>query len=197
MVLLCSLAYDGSMTAILYPVAADAEAALRAPLGFAARQSEARRLAGREIAFASEVTGPAFASRDAAQAAFAEALAHSAGWSTLLPVLPIVKGKPARLVPLKPTFRDGRRWPTPDPSLIDATQWRLSVTFWRIVAVAAGPALPARKLRRSAEGEALHAEAVKALAEQPLRPVRPQQPLDLGLFEFHPPEAPHITMPDE
>ncbi|WP_205755763.1 hypothetical protein, partial [Bacillus amyloliquefaciens] len=85
--------------------------ALRAPLGFAARQSEARRLAGREIAFASEVTGPAFASRDAAQAAFAEALAHSAGWSTLLPVLPIVKGKPARLVPLKPTFRDGRRWP--------------------------------------------------------------------------------------
>jgi hypothetical protein len=185
------------MTAILYPVAADAEAALRAPLGFAARQSEAQRLAGREIAFASEVTGPAFASRDAAQAAFAEALAHGAGWTTLLPVLPMVKGRPAKLVPAKPVFKDGRRWPTPDPSLIGATQWRLSVTFWRTAAAAASPVLPARKLRRSAEGEALHAAAVKALAEQPLRPVRPQQPLDLGLFEFHPPEAPHIAMPDE
>jgi catalase-peroxidase len=32
-------------------------------------------------------------------AAFAEALAHGAGGTTLLPVLPMVKGKPAKLVP--------------------------------------------------------------------------------------------------
>lgn len=38
---------------------------------------------------------------------------------------------------------------------------------------------------------------MKALADQPLLPVRPQQPLDVGLFEVRPPEAPHILMPDE
>ena len=30
-----------------------------------------------------------------------------------------------------------------------------------------------------------------------LRATKPQQPLDIGLFEVHPPEAPHIVMPDE
>ena len=35
------------------------------------------------------------------------------------------------------------------------------------------------------------------MARQPLRPVEPQQPLDIGLFEVRPPDAPHIVMPDE
>jgi hypothetical protein len=38
---------------------------------------------------------------------------------------------------------------------------------------------------------------VRAIARAPLRPVKPQQPLDIGLFETRPPEAPHIVMPDE
>ena len=55
----------------------------------------------------------------------------------------------------------------------------------------------ARKARRAAGAETLDAGALRALARQPLRPVRPQQPLDVGLFEFRPPDAPHIIMPDE
>lgn len=198
-------AYDGLMSAILYPVAGSAAAALQAPVGFAARQREARQAAGgAQVAFVSETYGPSYAKREAAQSALGEILAKGAGWTTLLPVLPTPNGRPARLAVQKPAFKDGRRWPGPDPSLAGATQWRLSVSYWRILpAVAEGAAEPAspttaaRKLRRSAAGEVLAAAEVKALAEQPLRAVRPQQPLDLGLFEVRPPEAPHIAMPDE
>ena len=51
------------MTAILYPVAANAERALSAPLGRAARESEAVGLAGGEVRVASE---PVFTSDDRA-----------------------------------------------------------------------------------------------------------------------------------
>ena len=44
---------------------------------------------------------------------------------------------------------------------------------------------------------ALDAAQLRALARQPLRPVKPQQPLDAGLFEMPAPEAPHILIPDE
>ncbi len=40
-------------------------------------------------------------------------------------------------------------------------------------------------------------ETLRTIARQPLRPVEPQQPLDIGLFEIRPPDAPHIVMPDE
>jgi hypothetical protein len=43
----------------------------------------------------------------------------------------------------------------------------------------------------------MDAPALRARLERPLRPVKPQQPLDIGLFEVRPPEAPHILMPDE
>ena len=43
----------------------------------------------------------------------------------------------------------------------------------------------------------LDAATLRALSRQPLQPVRPQQPLDIGLFEYRLPEAPHIIVPDE
>ena len=58
------------MTAILYPVAANAELALSRPLGRAARESEARRRAGEAVVFATDTVGPAFATREAALEAY-------------------------------------------------------------------------------------------------------------------------------
>jgi hypothetical protein len=76
--------------------------------------------------------------------------------------------------------------------------WRLQVSYWRVgAAEAEAPLDQARALRREREAAGLQPAALKALARQPLRPVRPQQPLDTGLFEVRPPEAPHIVMPDE
>jgi hypothetical protein len=77
--------------------------------------------------------------------------------------------------------------------------WRLSVSYWRVGGASAGvePAEAARKLRKRAGGEELDPMTLRALARQPLQAVRPQQPLDIGLFETRPPEAPHIVMPDE
>jgi hypothetical protein len=74
--------------------------------------------------------------------------------------------------------------------------WRLAVSYWRI-ASAGRPLEPpqARKARRS--GEAVDRDTLRAIARAPLKPVKPQQPLDTGLFEVRPPEAPHIVMPDE
>ena len=53
----------------------------------------------------------------------------------------------------------------------------------------------ARAARKSKQP--LEPEALRAIAETPLRPTKPQQPLDIGLFEVRPPDAPHIVMPDE
>jgi hypothetical protein len=69
-----------------------------------------------------------------------------------------------------------------------------------VLAADAAPASPpgqARELRRKADATALSAAELRAIAQQPLRPVRPQQPLDIGLFERPAPEAPHILIPDE
>jgi hypothetical protein len=52
-------------------------------------------------------------------------------------------------------------------------------------------------VRRKSEAALLNAAELRALARQPLRPVKPQQPLDVGLFEVPAPEAPHILIPDE
>ena len=79
------------------------------------------------------------------------------------------------------------------------TVWRLSVGYWRI---GAAPALAtgapqARKARRSKAGPAPDTDALDAIARQPLLPIKPQQPLDIGLFERRLPESPHIVVPDE
>jgi hypothetical protein len=76
--------------------------------------------------------------------------------------------------------------------------WRLSISYWRIVDPARFAELEqARKARKATLGEGLGADALRALARQPLQPVKPQQPLDVGLFEYRLPEAPEIVIPDE
>jgi hypothetical protein len=177
------------MTAILYPVAANAELAMANPLGRAAREREALGVAGEAVVFTTDPTGPAFATREAAAEAYAGPVGES--WARLTEQ--ILPGQ--KLAPVKPTYADGRRWPAPSGTP-PRTAWRLMVSYWRI-ATAERPietpqARAARRTRSPLDGETL-----RAMAHQPLRPIEPQQPLDIGLFEVRPPEAPHIVMPDE
>jgi hypothetical protein len=193
------------MMSVLYPVAETADAALARPRGFAAREREARALAGEAVAFVSEMVGPAFATEAAALDAYPGRLdderpgrrvqvAPEQRWCVLRPVAGETKKK---LRAAEPVMEGGRRWSAPDPAR-PAALWRLSVSYWRIGAAdKAAPTEAARTLRKQEGAEALDPAALRALARQPLQAVRPQQPLDIGLFETRPPEAPHILMPDE
>jgi hypothetical protein len=165
------------MTAILYPVAANADQALNAALGHAARESDARRVAKEAVVYTTDAAGPAFATREAAQDAYAGKLAEP----HVRLVEQILTPRPPR--PAEPTYEDGRRWPAPRPA--PATAWRLMVSYWRIASA-----------ERPLEAP-LAPEALAAIARQPMRPFKPQQPLDIGLFEIRLPEAPHIVAPDE
>jgi hypothetical protein len=189
------------MTAILYPVAPDAEAALAMPKGRAAREREAQGLAGEAVVFVTEAVGPAYASRAAALDAHAGRVEDERpGGGTLPPedrycrlAETLEGGAPPRAV--KPTYQEGRRWPAPPAP--PRTVWRLQVSYWRPVSAAAAiGAAQARQARRKAR-EPLDSQALRDLTRQPLRPVRPQQPLDIGLFETRLPESPHIVVPDE
>lgn len=194
------------MTAILYPVATSPARALDASLGAAVRESEARRIAGEAVAFVTGQVGPDFASREAALDAY-PGLVDDDRPATRVAVPPeqrfcqLVEAIAARRPPpaLSPVNRDGRRWPAPpDPP---QTVWRLMVTYWRPVSAAPGPAPEpahpqARKARRSKAMMAAP-ETLTALARQPLRAIKPQQPLDIGLFEVRLPENPNLVMPDE
>ncbi|HEX4198073.1 MAG TPA: hypothetical protein VHZ26_11585 [Caulobacteraceae bacterium] len=193
------------MTAIRYPVAQNAEAALSAPMGRAARASEAEALVGAAVEFVSEAAGPAFESREAALGAYAGRLdderpAHRVSIEPedrYCALIEMAAGPVARRPVMKPTYQGGRRWPKPSGAA-PPTVWRLSIRYWR-VAVAqpmleAEPAAAPRGVRKAA---ALDAKALRERLGEPLRPVKPQQPLDIGLFEVRPPEAPHILMPDE
>lgn len=177
------------MTAILYPVAANAEQALARPLGKAAREREALGVAGGLVVFATDPTGPAFATREAALEAYAGPLGEA--WARL--VEQILPGQ--KVAQVQPTFEGGRRWPAPHAAP-PRTAWRLMISYWR-VATAERPieAPQARKVRR--DRQPLDSETLRAIAREPLRPIEPQQPLDVGLFEVRPPDAPHILMPDE
>jgi hypothetical protein len=190
---------------ILYPVAASAEAALAKPQVRAAREREAAGLAGAPVRFVTEATGPAFASREAALDAFAGRLDDPRpGHGVQLPpedrfcaLAERIEG--AAPSPVEPAFARGRRWPKP-PARPPKTVFRLVVSYWRIADAAAEPAQTpeqARALRRRNEAAQLDAHQLRALAQQPLRPVKPQQPLDVGLFEAPAPEAPHILIPDD
>lgn len=196
---------------ILYPVAETVERALHAPRGLAGREREAGLLAGDTVRFTRALVGPAYRSREAALDAYAGrvdddrpgrpfTVPGEARWCELKATAPEGARPP---VPLKPTLRDGRRWPTVEPTEASVVVWRLSVAFWRIVGVEAQPELPpARALRRDASqasslGAVLDARALRRLSAQPLRPFKPQQPLDMGLFEVRLPEAPHIVVSDE
>lgn len=179
------------MTAINYPVAGNAEQALSRPLGRAVREREALGVAGEAVVFTTDAMGPAFASREAGEAAYAAQLAEH-----YCRLAEQVIGKPGqRLDPVEPVFEDGRRWPKP-ASEGPRTAWRLMVSYWRVAT--AGRPIEAPQARRARRGkQALDPETLRTIAREPLRPVEPQQPLDIGLFEVRPPEAPHIVMPDE
>jgi len=190
---------------VLYPVAANAESALSRPVGRAARESEAAAVATSEVEFVTEAVGPGYASADAALEAWSgrvdegrpgKAVAPEDRYCTLREV--VAEGAPRRALakPARPAFKDGRRWPAPKAP--PATVWRLSVSYWRVVDAARLSELKqARKARKSAGAEAMDAATLRALARQPLLPVRPQQPLDVGLFEVRLPENPNLLMPDE
>jgi hypothetical protein len=190
------------MTAILYPVAANAEQALSQPRARAAREREATAAAGEAVVFTTDAVGPAFATREAALEAYAGRLEDERTGASpppedrfcrLAEQIVVEPGKTA-LAPVEPTFEDGRRWPK--PAAPPRTVWRLMVSYWRM-ATAERPieAPQARQARRTRQS--LATETLRAIARQPLRPVEPQQPLDIGLFETRLPEAPHIVVPDE
>lgn len=197
------------MTAILYPVAETAEAALHAPKGFAARAREAGDLAGGAVVFVTETVGPAFETREAALDAYAGGVEDDrAGrtnpppemrWRQLLAVAAPAGSRFRPAPPVKPVFRDGHRWPEPKPTTVATPMlWRLSVSYWRIGGpVAQTPDIAARQLRKEPTARDLPPAALRALARQALRPVRPQQPLDIGLFEVPLPEDPNHIVPDE
>lgn len=201
------------MTAILYPVAADATVALTAPLGRAGREREAAALAGGPVRFVSEAVGPAYATREAALDALAgrveddrpgrvASLPPEDRYCQLREVVQGPEGRWPALAPLTPDFQDGRRWPRPADQPRLPTGWRLSVSYWRLGAAVEAPAPgpdaeQARKARKTAGGAEMAPDAVRAMTSRPLRPVRPQQPLDIGLFEVRPPEAPDTVIPDE
>ncbi len=190
------------MSAIRYPVAPDAQSALAAPIGRASRKREATALAGKPVAFMSEPVGEGFASRDAALDAWAghldddrpshqvQVLAEDR-YCQLREEIEASGSRQPVMAPVEPTYLEGRRWPKPSGSNL-ATRWRLVVAYWRIEA-----ADQARRARRRRGAAKLNADELRAMARQPLRPVRPQQPLDTGLFEVPAPEAPHILIPDE
>jgi hypothetical protein len=191
------------MSAILYPVAANAESALSAPVGRAARESQAREVAGAEVQFVCEPAGPAFETYEAAAKAFSGRIDDGRApiqpqdrYCTLREVAAAVPHRrTGKARSAKPTFKDGRRWPAPPPP--PPTLWRLEVSYWRCVGAEEMASLEQARMARKKSTRELDAATLRALARQPLQPVRPQQPLDIGLFEFRPPDAPHILIPDE
>lgn len=191
------------MTAVRYPIAENAEAALSAPLGRAAREREAREVAGEEVIFTTEQTGPGFATEEAAARAWrgrVEDLGSGEGpgpedrYCTLREVMAEGAGRPPR--PQKTLMRAGRRWPQPrtaPPQVV----WRLSVSYWRLATAAELKLDQARQARRDKAAASLTPDRLRVLAGHPLRPFKPQQPLDIGLFETRAPEDPNLILPDE
>jgi hypothetical protein len=199
------MAHDGRMSAILYPVAASAEEALAQPRGRAARELEASRLAAAPVTFVTEATGPAFATREAALDAYPGKLDDArpgrgvqvAPEDRYCTLAERMEGA-APPKPVEPSFADGRRWPKP-PQARGHPVFRLTISYWKLTSATDTDLPPdqARAMRRRSEAAELNAAQLRALQSQPLRPVKPQQPLDVGLFEFPAPEAPHILIPDE
>lgn len=188
---------------VRYPIATSAEAALTKPLGRAVREREARETAGEEVEFVRELAGAPFETREAAVQMYAGLIDEEG----LRPVPPedrfcelaeviVAEGRRRIGDQAEPVCKDGHRWPTPKRPL--KTAYRLSVGYWR--PLSARPAVPVDQARAARKREAssrLTAAELRAIASQPLQPVKPQQALDIGLFEIFAPGAPHILMPDE
>ena len=188
------------MTAILYPVATNADLALSRPVGRAARESEARRRAGQAVVFATDPVGPAFATREAALDAYRGRVEDERRGASPEPedkycrLIEQVADGAKRPKPVEPTYADGHRWP--DPPKPPRTVWRLAVSYWRIGTAERPLEAPQARAARKSK-QPLEPQTLRAIADTPLRPTKPQQPLDIGLFEVRPPDAPHIVMPDE
>jgi hypothetical protein len=180
--------HNGSVSAILYPIAADAQEALTAPRGRAARESDARGLAAEPVRFVREFTGPVFKTEEDGLDANVGRLddIRSGARTSVTPQ--------DRYCELKAVSQRSRI-----PFAGPHTVWRLSVGYWKVGQDAVQTAdLPqARKARRDRNGEAPDGQVLDALAQQPLRPIRAQKALDIGLFEVPMPEAPGRLMPDE
>jgi hypothetical protein len=177
------------VSAIQYPIAADALSALSAPLGRAARQTDAARLAGQAVAFVREFAGPSYKTEDLALDA------HAGRLDDPRPGARASVAPPDRFCDLRPVVQRSRI-----PFAPAQTVWRLSVGYWRIgqPQAATGEGLPqARQSRRERKGEAPDGDTLDVLAQQPLRPIMPQKALDFGLFEIAMPEDPSRMMPDE
>ena len=192
------------MTAIRYPVAQNAEAAFSAPMARAARASEAEALAGAAVEFVSEAAGPAFDSREAALSAYVGRLDDERPEHRVsiepedryCALIEMAAGPVAPKPVMQPTYRNGRRWPKPNAPR--PTVWRLSIRYWRVaVAQPLLQAEPPSAPRTGRKTAPLDAKALRERLGEPLRSLKPQQPLDIGLFEVRPPEAPHILMPDD
>jgi len=191
---------------VRYPIAANAELALNGPLGRAVREREAQALAGEPVEFVRELSGPAFDSYAAAAAAYTGKIdADGVGvvspedrYCDLTEVAVPIAGRAARGGQAEPVCAQGRRWPKPQAKL--QTSWRLSVGYWRPLRNRPEHQVAldqARAARRNREAERLDPAMLRRMARQPLMPVKPQQPLDIGLFERPLPENPEIIIPDE
>lgn len=168
----------GLMSGVLFPIGPNAEAAFAAPVGRAALQSAAGALAGGAVTFVRELSGPAFASREAALAAY-RGLVDDDG----------VTVAPAdRFCDLQAVLAPGE---TPRRIV-----WRLSLGYWKVEGSAA-PAMQGRQARRKKDSRALDGGALTAIARQPLQPLQPQKALDIGLFEVRLPENPAVIIADE
>src|SRR5437762_3500892 len=112
------------MSAIRYPVAPNAEAALNAPLGRAAREREAKSIAGRDVVFITDPVGDSFESREAAldanpgrldddRAGRISQVAPEDRFCELREIVPAAKARQPIAAPVEPVFAEGRRWPKP------------------------------------------------------------------------------------
>src|SRR4051812_10292151 len=119
---------------VRFPIAADAETALKAPIGRAERERGAQAAAGGPVRFVRELVGPTFETRQAAEAAYAgkvdiagqPAVAPDDRFCELMEVAePAAAGGQA-----EPVFEAGHRWPKPRRRL--KTIWRLSIGYWRV-----------------------------------------------------------------
>ena len=124
---------------VRYPIARNAEEALKAPAGRAVREREALALAGgAELEFVRELTGPTFTTREAAEAAWPQ-LVDREGAPVVQPedrfceLMEIIEpaARAAGGGQAEPTFQAGSRWPKPRKLL--KTAWRLQVGYWKML----------------------------------------------------------------